>query len=164
MGPRAMDPSRRRDIIIRIHLYVVKDLLSQKSWNNGPFCHLEISVTIPPDLSRATLQCWALIHGRSTGRYGEGSGLCLSLEIPLPLNCETGTAPSSWEIHPNCRTCLLFWNPSWSKSLTSWCSSQLRHGVPGNLRKLWAAEENGEIYPQRREIALFRWGGDLNNR
>lgn len=37
MRPRTLDPTIQRDIVCKIHHYPVKDLLSQKTWDHGPY-------------------------------------------------------------------------------------------------------------------------------
>lgn len=61
MHPRTLDMSILRDIVCKIHHFQVKDLLSQKAWDHGPYEYRAGSITVLPDLSRATLQCRTLI-------------------------------------------------------------------------------------------------------
>lgn len=48
--------------LCKIHHYPVKDLLSQRAWDHGPYNYKGGSITLLPDLSRATLQRRALLR------------------------------------------------------------------------------------------------------
>lgn len=61
-GSRMTDSTQPRDIVCQLHHFHVKDMLSQKAWQDGPFNFQGGTVTILPDLSRPTLQRRAMLR------------------------------------------------------------------------------------------------------
>lgn len=61
-GPHSPDLSLPRDVVLQLHYFSGRELLTRRAWAHGPFEYRGGTVTILPDLSRATLQKWAILR------------------------------------------------------------------------------------------------------
>lgn len=140
MGPRSSDPDRPRDVICRLHHYTHKENILHSAWEAGNIDFDGAAVRILPDLSRATLQRWALL--RPVLEQALQLGFTYSWGYPLSTTFRRGSCS------------FIFHTPGDLPTLPSWRPIRFSFLIGFNFIRGWrAARErllHGEtLDPQR---------------